>query len=259
MGIWEKLRLEPDCHRVVALVGAGGKTSTLFALAREARAAGLTAIVTTTTHIRPHPRLPLTGETDGEKLRALVDAQGVVLCGRREPTGKLTLAAAVETCRRAADVVLVEADGAKMLPLKAPAEHEPAIPPCADAVVAVAGLDGVGQAVEAACHRPERVRALLGAGEGHLLTPADVAALLAHPQGGRKGVAEGMAFRCLLNKADTPARRQYAREAAALPPGGLRAPFTAIPRRSVAGYAGFDQGGRGSGHGHGGAAAPGGL
>ena len=141
MGIWEKLRLEPERHRVVALVGAGGKTSTLFALAREARAAGLTAIVTTTTHIRPHPRLPLTGETDGEKLRALVDAQGVVLCGRREPTGKLTLAAAVETCRRAADVVLVEADGAKMLPLKAPAEHEPAIPPCADAVVAVAGLD----------------------------------------------------------------------------------------------------------------------
>ena len=185
MGIWEKLRLEPDCHRVVALVGAGGKTSTLYALAREARAAGLTVIVTTTTHIRPHPRLPLTWETDGEKLRALVDTQGVVVCGRREPTGKLTLAAAVETCRRAADVVLVEADGAKMLPLKAPAEHEPAIPPCADAVVAVAGLDGVGQAVEAACHRPERVRALLGAGEGHLLTPADVAALLAHPQGGR--------------------------------------------------------------------------
>ena len=68
MGIWEKLRLEPDCHRVVALVGAGGKTSTLFALAREARAAGLTAIVTTTPHIRPHPRLPLTGETDGEKI-----------------------------------------------------------------------------------------------------------------------------------------------------------------------------------------------
>ena len=36
MGIWEKLRLEPDCHRVVALVGAGGKTSTLYALARQA-------------------------------------------------------------------------------------------------------------------------------------------------------------------------------------------------------------------------------
>lgn len=216
MELWEKLHLEPGRHRVTALVGAGGKTSTLFALAREARARGLTAIVTTTTHIRPHPHLPPVEETDGEVLRALVDTQGVVLCGRREPTGKLALAAPVEVCRAAADVVLVEADGARMLPLKAPADHEPAIPSCADAVVAVAGLDGVGQAVEVACHRPERVRALLGAAEGHILTPADVAALLAHPQGGRKGVAEGMAFRCLLNKADTPERLQYAREAAAL-------------------------------------------
>ena len=216
MGIWEKLRLEPERHRVVALVGAGGKTSTLYALAHGARLRGLTVIVTTTTHIRPHPRLPLTGETDGEKLRALVRAEGVVLCGRREPSGKLTAAAAAETCRLAADVAVIEADGAKMLPLKAPADHEPAIPPCADVVVAVAGMDAVGQAVEAACHRSQRVRALLGAGEGHRLTPADMAAVLAHPQGGRKGVGAGMAFRCLLNKADTPERLQYAREAAAL-------------------------------------------
>ena len=216
MDLWEKLRLEPERHRVVALVGAGGKTSTLYALAHGARLRGLTVVVTTTTHIRPHPRLPLTGETDGERLRALVRAEVVVLCGRREPSGKLAAAAAAETCRLAADVAVIEADGAKMLPLKAPADHEPAIPPCADAVVAVAGMDAVGQAVEAACHRSQRVRALLGAGEGHRLTPADVAAVLAHPHGGRKGVGAGMAFRCLLNKADTPERLQYAREAAAL-------------------------------------------
>lgn len=215
MGIWEKLRLEPDCHGWWPWWGRGQDLHPLRP-GPGGRAAGLTVIVTTTTHIRPHPRLPLTWETDGEKLRALVDTQGVVVCGRREPTGKLTLAAAVETCRRAADVVLVEADGAKMLPLKAPAEHEPAIPPCADAVVAVAGLDGVGQAVEAACHRPERVRALLGRGGGSPPHPGGCGRPAGPPQGGRKGVAEGMAFRCLLNKADTPARRQYAREAAAL-------------------------------------------
>ena len=45
-----------------------------------------------------------------------------------------------EELRRAADVVLVEADGAKRLPLKAPAEYEPVIPPCADAVAAVQPL-----------------------------------------------------------------------------------------------------------------------
>ena len=34
MGIWERLKLDMDTHRLVALVGAGGKTSTLYALAR---------------------------------------------------------------------------------------------------------------------------------------------------------------------------------------------------------------------------------
>lgn len=84
------------------------------------------------------------------------------------------------------------------------------IPPCADAVAAVAGMDAVGQAVGAVCHRPERVCALLGAGAEHVLTPEDVALLLASPQGGRKGVREAMAFRCVLNKADTPERSAHA-------------------------------------------------
>ena len=80
----------------------------------------------------------------------------------------------------------------------------------ADAVAAVAGMDAVGQAVGAVCHRPERVCALLGAGAEHVLTPEDVALLLANPQGGRKGVGEAMAFRCVLNKADTPQRAAHA-------------------------------------------------
>ena len=111
-----------------------------------------------------------------------------------------------------ADLVLAEADGARLHPLKAPADHEPVIPPETDAVVALAGLDCLGRPVGIACHRPERVCALLGVGMDHALTPADVAAVLSHPQGGRKGVGAGMAFRCLLNKADDPAREALGRE-----------------------------------------------
>ena len=78
----------------------------------------------------------------------------------------------------------------------------------------VAGMDAVGQAVGVACHRPERVCALLGVGAEHVLTPEDAALLLASPQGGRKGVGEAMAFRCVLNKADTPERAAHARAVA---------------------------------------------
>ena len=210
MGIWEQLGLDMARHRMVALVGAGGKTSTLYALARQAADSGRTVVVTTTTHILRHPGLPLVEEPTPERLRAALAEHGVVTVGTVFRGDKLSGAGTPEELRRAADVVLVEADGAKRLPLKAPAEYEPVIPPCADAVAAVAGMDAVGQAVGAVCHRPERVCALLGAGAEHVLTPEDVALLLANPQGGRKGVGRAMAFRCVLNKADTPERSAHA-------------------------------------------------
>ena len=62
MGIWTDLILDMDVHRLIALVGGGGKTSTLYALAREAVDRGRGVVVTTTTHIMPHPRLPLTDD-----------------------------------------------------------------------------------------------------------------------------------------------------------------------------------------------------
>ena len=79
-------------------------------------------------------------------------------------------------------------------------------------MIAAAGLDCLGRPVGEICHRPQRVCALLGVEEDHILTPADVAAVLSSPLGSRKGVTEDMAFRCLLNKADTPERQAWGKE-----------------------------------------------
>ena len=210
MGVWERLDLHMDVHRLVALVGAGGKTSTLYALARQGVDNGKKVAVTTTTHILPHPALPLAGSL--EELAALLADRPAATWGRYYRPDKLSGGGPPAEALAVADLVLVEADGARLHPLKAPADHEPVIPPEADAVVALAGLDCIGQSVGAICHRPERVCALLGAEMDHVLTPADVAAVLSHPQGGRKGVTGSMAFRVLLNKADTPERAARGRE-----------------------------------------------
>ena len=210
MGIWEQLHLNMAAHRLVALVGAGGKTSTLYALAKEGVEAGRRVVVTTTTHMMPHPGLPLTDHM--EELPALLERHPAVTLGQFLRPDKLSEAGQPEECLRWADLVLVEADGARLRPLKAPADHEPVIPHGAAAVIAAAGLDCLGRSIGGICHRPERVRALLGVGEDHILTPADVAAVLSSPQGGRKGVTEEMAFRCLLNKADTPQRQAWGAE-----------------------------------------------
>lgn len=206
MGIWTELGSDPARCGLVALVGGGGKTTTLWALAHEAALAGRTVLVTATTHMMPLPGVPLTH--DPGRLPELFRNCPVVLLGRWDAPHKITSPLPPEALRGLADVVLAEADGARNLPLKAPADHEPVIPPNADAVVAVAGLDALGRPIEEVCHRIERVTAILSKNSSQTVTEADMACLLAHPQGGRKGVPAGAEFRCLLNKADTPQLRE---------------------------------------------------
>ena len=112
---------------LTALVGGGGKSSLMERLARELAPRGR-VLVGTTTHIFPPPGMPLLLEPDAAAVEAAFSAHpGEALCvGAREAaTGKLT-ACGLSAARllELADYVLLEADGAKRLPLKAPAPHE---------------------------------------------------------------------------------------------------------------------------------------
>ena len=222
MELWRRLALDPAAHRLVTLVGGGGKTTLLYALARQAVDAGYTVAVTTTTHILPHPGLP----RSERPTRALLEARRAVTVGTVGEKGKLTGPENPAALLDLAGVVLVEGDGANRLPLKAP---EAVIPPESRAVLAVAGLDAVGRPIGETCHRPDRAAALVDKPPDALVTAADAARLLTHPLGGRKGVPVGAAFRCVLNKADTPARRAAGEVCAAqIRAMGLQAVLTAF-------------------------------
>ena len=206
MGLWEELQLDMDRHTRIALVGGGGKTTLLYALARQAVDTGAKVLVTTTTHMWPHPGILLADSRVGieEGLRR----RGVAMLGKLGNAGKVGGMEDAEEYLALADVVLAEADGSRSLPLKAPAEHEPVIPMWAEAVIAVAGLDCVGEKISQVCHRPEQVCRLLGKAMDERVTPRDAAAVLSSLDGGRKAV-EDRAFRGALNKADTPLRAGY--------------------------------------------------
>ena len=203
-GLWSALELDPARERAVTLVGGGGKTSLLFALAWQAAREGRRVAVTTTTHIHAHPGLPLAG--DPEELAAYLKRYPVVTYGVHWRSGKLAPAGGLEDCLELADVVLIEGDGARGLPLKAPESHEPVIPAWTAAVAAVAGLDALGRPIVETCHRPARVAALLDKSPEMPVGEEDVALLLSHPCGGRKAVPEGAKLRCVLNKADDAGR-----------------------------------------------------
>ena len=231
---------------LVAFVGGGGKTSLLFALA--AALPGRVIITTTTrifaaqmrlapavvyaddlsplgTLLDVHGRCLVVGHVDGDKARGVdPDLPGRLLA------------------RPDVDAVVVEADGSRMRPVKAPAEHEPVIPPQATLVVPVAGLDALEGPLDEVAHRAEIVKRIRnyelgirneeqgsvpspsgrGLGRGSIaggqewLTPAELARVLIHPDGGLKGVPERARFVPFLNKVENPARLAAARTAARL-------------------------------------------
>jgi molybdenum cofactor cytidylyltransferase len=91
------------------------------------------------------------------------------------------------------------------------------IPESSTLVVPVIGLDVLGQPLDPHhVHRPELVASLAGAALGDPVTPAMLAAVLAHPEGGGKAVPQGARLVPFLNKADDAQTLAKARTVASL-------------------------------------------
>ncbi len=206
---------------IIALVGAGGKTTLLYELARLLAATGKTVITTTTTHIYPpspaqSPGLMVEASPAPDAVRRALEFHGRLTLARGKDADKLAGFAPQDIAGLAgiADVMLVEADGAAMLPLKAPAAHEPAVPPCAQLCVAVLGLDGVGRWFQDAVHRPEKAARLCGAMPKTPVRPGHLCDLALHPDGLFR-TSPGHARRVVLcHKADLPKAPAMAEQAA---------------------------------------------
>lgn len=201
--------------RVVSLVGGGGKTTLLYAMARHCAQKGWRVLVSTTTHIQC-PQNGTWAQTDAQ-LAALWAPGRYAVAGTAAPSGKLTFPLQEQWAvwRPQADFVLLEADGAKRLPCKAPAAHEPVLLPESDVVLAVAGLSALGRPLREVCFRTEYACALLHTGPETLLTPELLAQLLASREGGRRQVGS-RTFYVVLNQADTAQRRALGQQTADL-------------------------------------------
>ncbi len=227
MNLIHALRLSETASKpIIALVGAGGKSSLLFRLGDELAAAGRATLLTATTRLwtAQANRAPFSLFSNHEPTLAFElptslrgYGQALAMAGLAAEAGKLAGLAPDVVCRLAAldevGAAVVEADGSRERPLKAPAAHEPLVPPCATHVVVVAGMAAAGQPLDAAtAHRPERFAALAGLQPGDPLTPQAIAAVLAHPEGGRKGCPPGAIPLLYLNLARDQAASQIGAE-----------------------------------------------
>ena len=162
---------------IIAVVGSGGKTTLIKNLAKKYRSEGKTVLVTTTTHMFIEKDTLLTDDAD-TILRALEES-GCAMAGI--PAGIKFRSLSPETFRtvsKYADVVLVEADGSKHMPLKFPNATEPVIPEHADEIIVVWGPHGLGKPAREVCHRLELVLECLGIDGDTPITRDHVAILL---------------------------------------------------------------------------------
>lgn len=193
-------------RELVSLVGGGGKTTLLFTLAAQC---GPRAIVTTTTKMGRDQTggLPVLDEPTDDQIGAALDHQSAVLV-RRRVEGSKVVGVDGPTCDRwfdpgsglAVSHVLVEADGSRQLPFKAPREFEPVIPSRTTLLIACVGAGALGRVIADACHRPMRLAAVAGCSPYQRLTPERLAAVLASERGSRKNCPADARYVVVINQ-----------------------------------------------------------
>lgn len=211
MNLTELLKLDPDRHSVIAVVGAGGKTSLIFALTQELVKNETRVIVTTTTHMAYEPDCPFAENADAFQIRENLEKYSYTVAASFDPVTNAKSSVQKITglptqrfseLQKECDVLLIEADGANRRPVKTPEEWEPVIPDFADMVIGVIGLDCLGKPIEKTAHRPEKTTALLGKSIKDCITADDLVKIAVSSEGLRKNV-EKRDYRVFLNKSDT--------------------------------------------------------
>jgi probable selenium-dependent hydroxylase accessory protein YqeC len=154
---------------------------------------------------------------------------GISLAGSlNRETGKLEAlpAEALAAMIAAYDLVLLEGDGSRGLPLKGWATHEPVVPPYTTVSVGVIPISPLGKRVlPEIVFRLPQFTALCGAAEGDTLKAAHLAAVITGEIAGPgKGTGRGLFAAArgkkilFINQAEDDEQREQARELAALLP-----------------------------------------
>lgn len=163
-----QLNINKNKKETISFVGGGGKTTTIFGLAEELIKAKKRVLISTTTKIFN----PKKQEYDYYFLddidREFTPLEGTVtVLGECIKDGKLIGVSPKKVDeiidRNMFDFILIEADGSKGKPIKAPAPHEPIVPIKTTITIGIIGLDCFNKAIDQnIAHRPELLKKISG-------------------------------------------------------------------------------------------------
>jgi molybdenum cofactor cytidylyltransferase len=211
MDLVKRLRLSQT--NKIALAGSGGKTTLMFQLAREYKGR---VILTTSAHLA----LDQLGEADihysvksiAELPDPKQDIAGKILLftgsqiepNRVEGPGEEVLQKLKELAEIWKCPMIIEADGSRQLPIKAPGDHEPPIPDFVDTVVVSVGLSGLGKPLsDKWVHRPELFSQLAGIPIGTEITSHHLGKVICSSRGSLKNIPPGARKILFMNQIDS--------------------------------------------------------
>ena len=210
--------------KMVSLIGAGGKTTTLFFLARELWEEGGKVLVTTTTKIfkpaKPHVHKLFLVQNLKALVRELTRIKEPLIIGAgyglddaRKLNGLPLEWFDILKNKSGINWILIEADGSASRPFKVPLDYEPVVPEDCDLTVWVMGIKVLGQPLTPDwVHRAERAAALLGVELGTPVTDDLILKLVKNPLGCLKGIPPKSRKVALINQADSPEEVKKASE-----------------------------------------------
>lgn len=202
MNIEELINICIFKKRIICIVGGGGKTTLMYMLARECAKAGKKVIVSTTTHIlKPSENYA----SKMEEIEKYWNKGDYAVIGDIDPLNSEKLVfpqtALYDGIKSRADIILLEADGAKGFPCKVPAEHEPVIAIDCDLVIGVMGMKAMGHKLKDVCFRFDTNGAWLSKKRDEELNEDTAVRILSSEKGTRKYVGE-REYIVVLNQCD---------------------------------------------------------
>jgi len=231
---------------LVSLIGSGGKTTLMYKLAREAVHLGMKVVSTTTTHIfvpapdqtekfillnRGNGRIGVrgsgsTGPTSSAPLHAYAPSltrlgellnryHHVTVARDYAEENKVRGLRPELLCKlhtlNLADLILVEADGSRQKPFKAPKDQEPVIPACSTHCILVVNLDVIGKPLdEKYVHRSQIVSTIAGLSLGDIVTPPVICSVINSPKTYRNKIPPDAETVLFLNGVNSSQRRAWA-------------------------------------------------
>ncbi|MBF7084714.1 putative selenium-dependent hydroxylase accessory protein YqeC [Desulfallas sp. Bu1-1] len=201
---------------LVVVVGAGGKTTIINRLAGELLDAGKKVVVSTTTKIfAPSTRnsvpVLLTDKLDDlqSSILNIISQTNYVIVGKNINYENKITGLSMEEVEKIhkineVDFLLIEGDGAKNKPFKAPRSYEPVIPAIATLVVPVVGVECAGKPlIEDYFHAIDEICALTGLNYGDIVNEKVIAHIMLHPKGYKKNVPNHARWIPFINKVET--------------------------------------------------------